>query len=193
MTHCYVIAGGPSLRDFPFDQLPAGYRIGANLSGWLANCDALVTLDRAMHRRNAEDLRKFKGQVYAGLKAHNIHEPIPNVNYWTFESGDGFSTKPGFLSGSNSGFAAFNLAYLLGFTDIALLGFDFQWIGGQHHWRDDYPSPGRRYHDQLCQWARAFDKPAAYLKAKGIRVTNFVGPSGSRVTAFPTAPLAELL
>lgn len=192
MAHCYVIAGGPSLRDFPFDDLPDGFRIGANLSGWLAKCDALVTLDKAMHRRHEAELRDFKGQVYVGLRDDQIHTRLPNVNYWTFEGGDGFSKTPGFLSGSNSGFAALNLAYLLGFTDIALLGFDFQWVGSQHHYRDDYPTPGRRYDGMLRTWARAFDPVASFLREQGVRVTNFVGPTGSQVTAFPTAPHSQL-
>ena len=190
---CYVIAGGPSLRNFPFDQLPAGYRIGANLSGWLANCDMLVSLDRAFHRRNEDDLRRYTGHAVVALKHEHIHEKLPNVHYWRFERGDGFSTHRGALSGSNSGFAAFNMAYVLGFRDIALLGFDFKWHNNEHHWRDDYPTPGKRYDHQLRAWARAFDAPAARLKAECVRVTNFIGPMGSSVTAFPTLPLAELL
>ena len=190
---CYVIAGGPSLRNFPLDQLPDGYRIGANLSGWFANCDMLVSIDRNFHNIYEERLRHFPGEVIIGLKPEHLRQTVPGVHYWRFERGDGFSTVPGNLSGSNSGFAAFNAAYLLGFRDIALLGFDFKWHGNEHHWRDDYPSPGRRYDHQLRVWSRAFEAPAALVRSEGVRVTNFIGPMGSSVTAFPTLPLAELL
>lgn len=188
---CYVIGSGPSLTGFDFDALPSGYRIGANRSGWLAKCDALVTVDRNFHQKEAERLRNFDGEVHAALTDIGLN--LPNATYWHLARNlSGLALSPGALTGSNSGFAGLNLAVQKGFTDIALLGFDFKWDAGRSHFHEGY---GQRFNvdRQLGRWAQAFDPVPGQLKAMGITVTNFVGPMGSRVKVFPTAPLSDLL
>jgi hypothetical protein len=187
----YVIAGGPSLRGFPFDALPEGRKIGANKSGWLAACDTLVTVDRNFHRHFADQITAFCGEVYVALSG--AQAALPRVNYWQHRRDEGFSWVSGTLHGSNSGFAALNLAVLLGYTDIALLGFDFQWVDGQSHFHEGYPSSRPHVDRQLAGWAHAFKAGAPQLKARGVNVTNFVGPAGSRLKVFPTRPLEELI
>lgn len=189
--HCYVIASGPSLLGFDFDALPEGTRIGANRSAWLAKCDILCTVDKNFHRKEAERIKAFGAQAYVAIS--DRYERFANVNYWAYAPGlPGLALTHQTLGGSNSGFAAMNLAVHLGFTDIALLGFDYKWLGGRSHFHEGY---GQRKHieRQLTQWARAHDHAAGQMKSLGIRVTNFVGPMGSMVKAYPTAPLSELL
>jgi hypothetical protein len=188
--HCYVIASGPSLLGFNFDALPEGVRIGANRSAWLAKCDILITVDRNFHRQESERIAGFGSNAYVAV--NGVHAMLPKVNYWHHISGPGLSFAPGTLTGSNSGFAALNLAVQLGFTDIALLGFDFKWLDTRSHFHEGY---GQRGHVQrnLQVWSQAFNHVPAQIADKGITVTNFTGPSGSLVTAFPTAPLADLL
>lgn len=188
--HCYVIAGGPSLQGFNFDALPDGRRIGANKSGWLADCDTLVTVDRNFHRNFKPQITSFAGEVYVAFSG--AKEIYPNVTYWE-PARDEFSWESGCLPGSNSGLAAFNLAVLLGYTDIALLGFDFQWSEGKSHFHEGYPGQTQHVDRQLKNWAQIFDRAARRIKERGITVTNFVGPTGSRVTAFPTLPLEQLI
>lgn len=56
--------------------------------------------------------------------------------------GNTFSTVPGLIHyGSNSGFAAVNLAIQFGATEIRLAGFDMQRTGGQQHFFGDHPEP----------------------------------------------------
>lgn len=188
---CYVIGSGPSLKGFPFDRLPAGRRIGANKAGWLASCDTLVTVDHNFHRNFSEQLRTFPGAVYAAFS--QPRENLPNVTYWQHQGREGLSSTPGLLYGSNSGFAAVNLAILLGYTDIALLGFDFQWVDGQSHFHEGYPTTRPHADRQLSGWAQSFAQIAPDLRARGIHVTNFVGPAGSRLKVFPTRPLDEAI
>lgn len=186
---CYVIGSGPSLRDFDFDQLPDGHRFGANKSGWLADCDTLVSVDRNFHRNFKQEILAFPGQVYMGV--HGTHEVYPDVTYWT-RVGDEFVWEPGKLPSCNSGLAALNLAVLLGYKEIALLGFDFKWDERVSHFHDGYPGQNKSVDNQLKNWAGIFNRVAKQIAARGVRVTNFVGPTGSRVTAFPTLPLEEL-
>lgn len=189
--HCYVIASGPSLVGFDFNALPSGFRIGANKSAWLANCDALVTVDRNFHIKFSEQIAAFGKNAYVALNEDK--NTLPDVNYWTYVGGGrGLALTPAALSGSDSGFAALNLAIQLGYTDIALLGFDYKWLGGRSHFHDGY---GQRPHvsAQLGRWALAHDRAAAQLEGRDIRITNFVGPMGSAVKAYPTAPLGDLV
>lgn len=187
---CYVIGGGPSLTGFDFDTLPEGYRIGANKVGWLADCDALVTVDRNFHRFYSGQLSAFPGEVYVAIDGD--YERLPGVTYWVHRRDEGFALKCGFLCGSNSGYAALNLAFLLGFKEIALLGFDFMWDEDRSHFHDGYTKQSRNVDRQLGNWVRSFKDAAPQLKAAGVSVTNFVGPKGSRLTTFPLAPLEDL-
>ena len=189
--HCYVIASGPSLIGFDFGSLPSGFRIGANRSAWLAGCDALVTVDRNFHRHERERIAGFGERAFVALPEQQL--VIPRVNYWAYARlADGLAMAPQTLAGSNSGFAALNLAVQLGYTDIALLGFDMKWDGDRSHFHEGY---GQKRHIErsLAVWAQAFDAAARQTRGMGITVTNFIGPMGSRVKAFPTAPLADLL
>jgi hypothetical protein len=189
---CYVIASGPSLIGFDFDALPDGFRIGANRSAWLAKCDALCTVDRNFHMREQERIKTFGANAHVSLPDSN-NTRIPGVTYWHHARGlDGLAFSAQTLAGSNSGFGSLNLAVQLGYTDIALLGFDLKWDGTRSHFHEGY---GQKFSvdRQLANWAHAFDEAARQLRGKGIRVTNFVGPMGSRVKAFPTAPLGDLI
>jgi hypothetical protein len=189
---CYVIASGPSLIGFDFDALPAGFRIGANRSGWLAKCDAICTIDRNFHRRERERLIEFGRNAHVALSDGAV-EPLPGVTYWAYAPAlEGVALTPGTLSGSNSGFASLNLAIQLGYKDIALLGFDFKWDAGRSHFHEGY---GQRasVDRSLAAWAQAFRPVASQAVTLGVRITNFVGPMGSRVKAFPTAPLSDLI
>ena len=191
MSICYVIASGPSLIGFDFSALPSGARIGANRSAWLADCDILVSVDKNFHRKEAERITAFGSRAYIALSEK--FETYPDVNYWAYAPGlPGIATAPLTLAGSNSGFAALNLAVQLGYTDIALLGFDYRWVGDRSHFHEGY---GQRRHveRQLMQWAEAHTYAAPQIASLGVRVTNFVGPMGSLVKSYPTAPLSDLL
>jgi hypothetical protein len=189
--HCYVIASGPSLIGFDFDALPEGPRIGANRSAWLAKCDMLCTVDHNFHSREAERIKSFGANAHVAIA--RMGNAISGITYWSYiPASRGLTFAPGTLAGSNSGFASLNLAVQLGYTDIALLGFDMKWDGTRSHFHDGY---GQRasVDRNLSVWAHAFDAAAGQLRDRGVTVTNFVGPMGSRIKSFPTAPLADLL
>lgn len=192
MAVCYVIGSGPSLTGFDFDRLPDGYRIGANKSGWLANCHTLVTLDRNFPRKCATELANYSGKKVIAVGPDDP-KGDPTATYFRRDRGDGLSTDPRALRGLDSGFAALNLAFLWGFKEIALLGFDFMWHEGKSHFHDGYVGQNKQTDRFLKNWSKTFDMAAAQLEVANASVTNFVGPHGSRVTAFPTRPLEDLI
>lgn len=188
--HCYVIGGGPSLIGFDFSALPAGYRIGANRAAWLANCNCFVTVDVNFHRYEAARIAEFGANAHVALS--RPEPPIPGICYWQLLTGTvKLATAPGVLAGSNSGFAALNLAVQMGFREIALLGFDMRWIDKRSHFHEGYDQLPILRHN-LTHWAAEFDLITGQLHELGVSVTNFVGPFGSMITAFPTAPLDDL-
>ena len=74
-------------------------------------------------------------------------------------------------AGSNSGFAAINVAYHLGATRIYLLGYDMNSSVGQTHWHNGY---NIRHDDKI--YARNmisnFDNIASILKDENIEIFN---------------------
>lgn len=93
-------------------------------------------------------------------------------------------------NGSNSGFAAVNLAWHFGATKIVLLGYDMQKTGGKSHWFGDHPaelSSGADY----PAFRSFFPLLAEDLAAHGVEVVN-----ASRETAlgcFRRATIEEAL
>jgi hypothetical protein len=192
MTTCYVIASGPSLKGFDFDRLPDGYRIGANKSAWIADCNALVTIDKRFWRGFQDEIKAFNGGKYV---TELVVDDQPRHGAHVSKRGrfKGMSESLDELTGTNSGFAALNIAYLLGYKEIALLGFDFKWDGDKSHFHDGYRWQARNTSNMLPRWAREFDHTVEQFAAKGVNVINFVGPNGSNVTAFPMRPLEDLI
>lgn len=97
----------------------------------------------------------------------------------------GLSREQGTVhTGHNSGFAAINLAYLLGATRIILIGYDMMLHGGKRHWFGDHPgrlNAASNY--QQFMTALATIKPADY----GIEIWNC-----SRKTALTCFPIHDL-
>ena len=192
MIDCFVIGGGPSLRGFSFWNLPPAYRIGANKAAWLADCDAFITLDRKFWQEFRPHIAAFEGQVYVSDNALEYAPATPGAVVMRRSRSDGLSLDPREIRGVNSGYAGLNLAVLLGFRNIGLLGFDFRCDDTGTHFHDGYIWQPRATARSLATWARAFDTALDDLAMAGARVTNFVGPGGSNVTAFPTQPLESL-
>lgn len=84
-----------------------------------------------------------------------------------------------------SGYAALNIAFLLGARWIGLLGFDYTDPG--RHWHREYEWPSGAPRDTWHTWAEAFDSTLQDLASEGVDVINF-NPE-SAVTAFPRVSL----
>lgn len=142
-------------------------------------------LDSNWMRRRADQLRALTIPVYLGVERYwrNIPE-IANARYIELtRAAERFSDNPGLLeSGGNSGFAAFNLAYLKRLPlKVALFGFDYFENAGGHHYTDRYswyaPGQNERY---WKNWGGNFTGCRPQLK--GTAVMN--ASPDSTVTAF---------
>jgi hypothetical protein len=196
----YVVGGGPSLADFDFSCLKGKPTVGANDAGRLSACDVIVTLDRRYFLNRKEDLvqeARSGKMVCAALPEKSMPRDttFPRDIVYVHHipgSGLGLSEDPAALRGLNSGFAAFNLAYLSGASHINLLGFDFRFTPDRPHWHPENSWNTHGSDHQIRRWAREFDATREQLERDGVEVINYIGPQGSEISAFQQRPLEEL-
>jgi len=98
---------------------------------------------------------------------------------------------PTLATGKNSGFQAINLAYLLGFRCVVLLGYDLGFgSNGEKHCHPDHPD----YNPldvTIAEWIRIFDKAAPIMQGLGLSVIN--ATRNTTLECFPQVQLEELL
>lgn len=185
----YVIGGGPSLKGFDFSKL-AGYKIGANKSALVANCDCLVSMDGQYARECYDELLGYPGEIILGLvRPEYENNKLPNATYVKSIRQRGLSKDPTVLYGLNSGYSAVDVAYKKGFTQINLLGFDMK-MGETKHFHDGYHWANGA--GNYSSWVGYFDDIKSVFTKEGITCINYVGPEGSALTQFETRPLSEL-
>lgn len=195
----YIIGGGPSLQDFDFGILEGkGIILGVNKAPFHVKfCDYLFSLDQTFVRNCRNDIAKFiddGGKAILGMPPNeNGHKAIPGAQYVYRRRNQGLSDNPEDVYGLNSGYGGLGIAYQANPSSIALLGFDMDYdANGKTHWHEGYEWHSHQNHRFMERWATNFDRARQQLDAKGIDVVNFVGPRGSRITAFPTSSLADL-
>lgn len=79
------------------------------------------------------------------------------------------TTFDGFQCGSESGYSGLQLAVVLGYTNIHLLGFDFYCDGKRTHFHKRYV-PQAEYQKTLDSYCSAYLKPLMQLKELGVNV-----------------------
>lgn len=99
----------------------------------------------------------------------------------------GASKQPDAINtGQNSGYQAMELARHWGAKRILLLGYDFGYAGGRHHWHGDHPG-GLGNGGNFGLWAQSMATLAADLKTLGVEVVNC-----SRATSLKCFPRSTI-
>ena len=154
----FVVGGGSSLQGFPFGQLKDRDTIAVNVAAFdVPNPTYCITGDSSIFRRVQEGyfkdidttwvmlitpnhpVIKFKDGQFQHKLSRFVYNPF-SVNMlikYTKCEGIGFSFKD-FRTGFNSGFCAFQLAVLLGYKKIHLLGFDLNLNPTKCHYHNKY-------------------------------------------------------
>jgi len=160
---CYILGGGPSLKNFDLSETIGSRVIAVNrayqICPWadiVASCDDYFY---SLHK----DEHGFRS--HAGLKVMMLVDPNPNLepDVWVvpgiIERSSG-TIQEGLGHGWNSGYGALMLALALGCDPVYLIGFDMQGnadTNTQAWWHDGYPlqndaSCYNRYTDEF-KWA----------------------------------------
>jgi hypothetical protein len=157
---CFVVGGGPSLCGFDFSQLNGYDTIAVNKSvEFIQNPTHFITTDYTYFLKASLPIgqikQKCKNTYFVANMSHDYMSyqngmVIDTRNNMIYEDlyqytgviqsnkSTGFgSTLNEFSSGSNSGHCGIQLALLLGYTKIYLLGFDLN-SDGQTHFHQSY-------------------------------------------------------
>ncbi len=199
---CFVIGGGPSLKGFDFSLLKDQNVVAINQAIWkISTAQYFVTTDYTWLLKNQisgftnlEAKNKFKkhpAEKYFIL-ALGQDRLIPIDEFHcrdrkfglTYDlslfdrvirpkqyGGMGFSFED-FHYGSDSGFCGLQLAVILGFKTIYLLGFDFCNSGVDTHYHEDYTTifDVDSYQAKLNEFLIPYPQALKELREKGIQV-----------------------
>lgn len=209
----FVIGGGPSAKGLDWELLRGRTVLACNAAAFLLPQGIArwaVFSDRPFLRSFRSQLRAY---VDGGGTLFNVPtpgKPIREKDHWIVHiprlngrKNWGISEDPGIVRWNRStGGCAVNVAYLLGATEIVLVGFDMRTDGKAHNWHGVYDS---RYADGGQGWpARppashyrtsgmilAFGRIAEDLDRLGVKAWNTC--LDSALTVFPYRPIGELL
>lgn len=177
---CFIVGGGPSLKDFDFTQLNGELVIGVNRAFEKLPWSAITcSMDGQFWRNYAKDLL-MHGSNTVILAVDPATSPVEmlvarSAGRWGLSP----SITHGLCHGCNSGYMALNLALCLGADPIYLLGFDMHQTNGADWWHNGYPWPGtpRKY----SRFISHFNKIAGDIKPGRVINCN----ESSRLRCFP--------
>lgn len=210
----FVVGGGPSLEDMPWDQLrgknvvacnAAAFSIPKGIAEWAVFGDKLFL----KHFR-----KQLRDYVSDGGKLINATGRKPtDENHWMLQvkrlngrKAWGLDTDPGILRWNRStGGCAIDVAFHLGASEIVLLGYDMSMNGDRHNWHQAYeshyvernkkteavwmPRPAPTIYREMM--ARAFGDIKRDADKYGLKIWN--ANSKSKLTVFEFIPREEAL
>ncbi len=196
MKNCVIIATGPSVTLEQVRECLLAQQLGrTHLMGisdtysiFGDNLDHMYSCDPSWwdyHIKWVSGINTVKWtQDKTSAAAYNLRH-IPGGN------GEGLSTKSNFIHfGSNSGFQALNLAYLIGYRRLLLLGYDMRVAEGKKHFFGDHPQPLNR-NSSYTNFAKRFEPVAKQQEALEFEVINC--SPGSALNCFTKMDIKEAL
>jgi len=198
---CYIVGGGPSLKEFDFQillnqdviainqsifKLPkAKYFITTDFT-WLLKSGVLNSLDLGIRRKFTHhpsekyfvlalspDRKTFIDEQHCIDKKFGLKYDLTlfdKIIHPTKYGGIG-KTFEDFHYGSDSGYSALQLAVVLGYTKIYLLGLDFTTSYGETHYHEDYSKKDPLdYQNKLDEFLTPYPEAFQILKERGICV-----------------------
>jgi len=194
MNTLSIIASGPSLTRADVARVEGSdcHIMGVNLAYTICRrLDYLYACDADFWVRHYHAVKGLP------CKKYRLEKTLSRINYpgveWLENDGTlGLSHEyPKLKTGQNSGYQALNLAYLLGYRRIILLGYDMQYSAkGKAHWHKDHdtknPPPSL-----LKKWVENFDLLAPLLVDAGVTVLN--ATRRTALTCFERVKLTDVV
>lgn len=163
----YIIGGGASLRGFDFNKLNGKDTIAVNKAlFYIPNPTYFISMDYMFVRNNKHRIRKkqiskfFVGAIsnpYLKYKKGKLTDLKCKISYdldmidvlifSKYDKGLGFDFN-NFRHGCNSGYCALQLAIILGYKKIYLLGIDLNFTE-KTHFHDGYGYLGKTFERKL--------------------------------------------
>lgn len=196
----YIVAGGPSLRDFDFRRLDDKITIAINKSlSVLPNAKLLWWSDERFFRQHREEIAQHRAAYKATAYINFYREKNPDwVSSYSFSRMKGYDDRPEYLChGNNSGYAALHLAIKLGAKKIILLGYDFKFDAQKNtHWHaGHFDELGRSMHQGEDSLTKNMLPNFQYLRIPALRhhVTIINANLDSNLDIWPRRSIEEVL
>ena len=179
----YIIGGGPSIKEHNLSTLTDGDIIAINKSiDYVDHANFFITMDYSFlnHKIDMETIKtKSDKSIFIVNNVHKYITKKPDGFYYdtrfnlkqtlikqldviieskqTFDkqNGFGFDLK-NFANGDNSGYCAVQLALLLEYDEIYLLGFDLKTNGTTTHFHNDYKQSFQKFNANLQRYRYFF-------------------------------------
>lgn len=176
-TECYIVGGGPSLKNFDWSLLEGKFVVAINRAyEVLPNAQIVYFTDNDWWDIHKANVLRHKGtKIKGSLPRKKANHP--DVIDYTLTGPTGFETKELSLRhGNNSMYAALNLVTVhLGFKKVYLLGADMRWGEKNNkatsHWHDGHRrrDPESVY-ERMRQSFETAIKPLAEMQVEVITV-----------------------
>jgi len=197
---CFLIGGGPSLRGFDFERLRGAGRVIAINKAFMDApfADMLFSMDHRFYNWLRIGINKNmvgakqKFAEFQGIKCWlDINNSFYDGIYFVVGKRGGdmaVSLEDGIPPGNNSGYAAIQIAMVLGCDPIYLLGYDMNHDNGVSHYHGGYPIAQREI--TVVRFRHKFERVADRILAR-THVYNLNPNSGLR--CFPFKTIDEVL
>lgn len=169
----FVMAGGASLAKQRYQDIHGNLIVVKHCALLRPDAEVMLFAGKSWHRERdgIQSLAAFKGRYCISRGWSSDHPPhvlaMGRVKGDPVTMAARLSDDPQRLGGWDTGASAINLAYLLGATEIVLLGFDMN--GG--HWFKGHPAPFPR-NSEFQRHMAGIAAMAGELSAKGVKVWN---------------------
>lgn len=184
---CYVLAGGPSLKDFDYSKLEGKDVITINKSFFsYPKAKYFITMDHSFLTKHSKINKQLKNSKATKIFIANFCFPFMeekdgrivdtrwNIIYKLnafdviiksyYREHFGFELNE-FHNGQNSGYCAVQLAILLGYKEINLLGIDLNVTDKTHH-HEGYGEAMERFTPKLAEYYDYFKRAILDLQEK---------------------------
>lgn len=209
----FVVGGGPSLQGFDFSLLSNEFTIITNKSilhtpnpNYFISVDYtfLGKIDRLAFKSNSATkvfvadfsypfLKEINGQII-DTRSNLVYELDDfDIVVRAHEQGGIGRTFKEFRTGRNSGFCALQLAVILGFEEIYLLGVDLC-FNTCTHYHEGYGESEREFNKKLEEYYHFFVKGIKELKKKSLCTKIYsCSPTSKLNTCIPFCSVEEVL
>lgn len=194
MKPLVIIASGPSITRADVSLVEAS---GHDLLG-INNAYQITDKLKIHYGCDTKWWRAHWDYLYPGpsrysLKAEDNDEGVEGVTQMGKGERQGLSEEwPVLCWGGNSGYQAINLAYLLGYKYMVLLGYDMKVNGKSAHWHKDhnFPMCANPVSGTFPRWISDFGHLAKELKNRGVSIIN--ASRDTNLFCFPCVTLEEI-
>lgn len=188
-----IVGGGPSLLGADLSRLhKRTYVLTVNNACWkLPHAQGCITADVRWAEYYSHRLaHEFAGSKFVVVPEDCELSPVPGITYLKQSTEVGISRDPAVVRvRGSSGYAAINVATLLGAKRIWLLGFDMSAPGT--HWFGAYAWKSAADESVYSSWVAEFVRLSHTLAEAGVSVT--VVGMASKLVGYPKRDISEFL